>query len=240
MALKNIAPTMYLSSPPDPLFASVCEGMPVLLCFGHYKEWMRAHQATFKSILIDSGAFSENSTGKKVDIEAYKDWSKKWIDHAEAIAGLDDIAGDWKRSLKNYEFIPWSFPTWHDTDPIELIKDLVPIALERKTWIGIGLEKVERKDREKLIREVLSYIPDEIHVHGWAMRHYSFIRRFDSFDSTSWWRNAMVLRPKMPWLHLGECAEIIIKKYQRETRMFDIKDNPQSNLLDLIKETEEL
>lgn len=240
MALKNIAPTIYLSSPPDPLFASACEGMPVLLCFSMFKEWMMSFQATFSKIVIDSGAFSEHSTGKKVDIEKYKDWSEKWIDKAEAIAGLDDISGDYKRSLANYAKIPWSFPTWHDTDPLELIPELVAISRERKTWLGIGMKDPQNQKNGKIIKDALTLVPDDIHVHGWAARHYSYIRRFDSFDSTAWWRNAMVLRPKMPWLHLGECVEIIIKKYQREARMFDLKEDKQSSIFDIINEVEEV
>lgn len=216
---------VYLASPNTQQQAEHCEEMNVLLSFAIFGKWMWQYQPSFRRVLIDSGAFSELNSGKVIDIEAYKDWSALWKPRAEAIAGLDDITGDWKRSMRNYQAIEWSFPTWHDTDPIELIDDLAAMATERKTWLGIGLLP-PRHGKEHIVRAALDRIPPDIHVHGWALRAYTHLARLDSVDSTNWWRDAMGLRKALPWLHYGECLALIVKRYQRELRVVEL---PQDN-----------
>lgn len=121
--------------------------------------------------------------------------------------------------MKNYEAMPNGFPTIHDTDPPELLKDLVPLALARGGWLGLGL-KPPRHGKERFVRWVCDNVPEDIHIHGWALRAYSHVRRIDSMDSTNWWRDAMKIRRDLPWLTYGESLEIIVKRYQRENRMF--------------------
>lgn len=186
----------------------------VLLSFASHRPWMDRYATAFGRLLIDSGAFTEMNTGKKVDLSAYRDWSDRWRGNADAIAGLDDIGGDWKRSMANYAAIPWSFPTIHDTDPIEVLPELVAMALERGTWLGIGLEP-PRSGKEDFVRDVLDRLPYDLHVHGWALCRYSYLRRIDSVDSTTWWREAMKLRQRWPWLHYGEALDIAIKRQTR-------------------------
>jgi len=192
--------------------------MPVLLSFAIFAPWLDKYQQTFKRLLIDSGAYSEMNSGKKIDGVKYLDWCQRWSGHADAIAGLDDISGDWKRSLSNYEQFG-GFPTFHDTDPPELLDDLIPIAKERGNWIGIGI-KPPRDGKESFIRSACERIPDDIHIHGWALRAYTHVRRIDSVDSTNWWRDAMKLRtlPDTQHLTYGECLEVVVKRYQRWTR----------------------
>lgn len=226
---------IYLASPNTQQQAEHCVDMPVLLSFAIFSNWLHRYQQCFSRILIDSGAFSELNSDKKIDIEQYKDWSMQWIDKADAIAGLDDIKGDWKKSLLNYSKIEWTFPTWHDTDPLELIPELVAMSRERKTWLGIGLLP-PRQNKEKIIKQALELIPDSIHIHGWAMREYSHIRRFDSMDSTNWWRDAMSVRSQLPWLHYGEALEIVVKRYQRENRLHKDSNMQQSTIFELINE----
>lgn len=229
---------IYLASPNTQQQAEHCEDMNVLLSFAIFSDWLYRYQQTFDKILIDSGAYSELNSGKKIDIEMYKDWSLQWHNKAVAIAGLDDIRGDYKKSLSNYNKIPWSFPTWHDTDPLEVIPDLVAIAKERKTWLGIGLLP-PRQNKEKIIRQALELIPENIHLHGWALRAYSHISRFNSMDSTNWWRDAMGLRTLNQLKHLtyGECLEIVVKRYKRENRMMDKSTHSQqTTIFDLIND----
>lgn len=196
--------------------------MPVLLAFPSWSEWHWKYQSTYRRILIDSGAYSEFTTGKKIDLVAYAEWAMKWVGNADAIAGLDDISGDWRRSMANYERFPLGFPTFHESDPPELLDDLIPMSRARGGWIGLGLLPETRKQRrgEGWIRNALSRIPDDLHVHGWAARGYTHIRRLDSVDSSNWFRDAMKLRTLRELDHLtyGECLEIIVKRYQRETR----------------------
>jgi hypothetical protein len=229
---------VYLASPNTQQQAEHVAGMPVLLSYACFADWLHGgYQQSFKRILIDSGAYSELNSGKKIDIAKYRDWSERWQGHADAIAGLDDIRGDWRRSLANYAEIPWGFPTWHDSDPLELLRDLVPMARERGGWIGIGLVP-PRQRKERIIREALGCIPDDLHVHGWALRAYTHIRRLDSVDSTNWWRDAMKLRtlPDTKHLTYGECLEIVVKRYQRWTR--DIREPEEASPLFRALDTE--
>jgi hypothetical protein len=218
--------TVYLASPNTQQQAEHVADMPVLLSFACYDPWLDRYQATFKRLLIDSGAFSEFTTGKPVDVAAYGDWAGRWVDHADAIAGLDDISGDWRRSLRNYEAFPAGFPTYHETDPHELLDDLIPLARERGRWIGLGMlpETRGRKGGVDWLRDALDRIPADIHIHGWAMRAYTKFRRIDSVDSTNWWRDAMKLRtiPDLNHLTYGECLGIVIKRYQRWERRIEI------------------
>ena len=211
---------VYLASPKTQQQAQAACDMPVLLSYAIYRPWIDRYQPSFRRVLIDSGAFSELGESESVDIVEYREWSERWREHADAIAGLDDISGDWHRSMKNYETVPWSFPTFHDSDPPELLPDLIAMAQERKSWLGIGLVPPRHGKRE-FIRRTLEQIPESIHIHGWALRAYRRFRRFDSMDTTSWWRDAMAVRQSLPWLTYGECLDICVKRFVREERMFE-------------------
>jgi len=221
--------TVYLASPSNQQQADSVRGMPVLLSYALYDPFMDRYQQTFSRILIDSGAYSVFNTGKTVDVEAYSEWSTRWIGHADAIAGLDDISGDWRVSMKNYEAMPHGFPTIHDSDPPELLKDIVQLAVERGQWIGIGLTP-PREGKERFVRWACDNIPEDVHIHGWALRLYTKVRRLDSVDSTNWFRDAFKVRRDLPWLTFGESLEIIVKRYQRENRM--IVDDRQKTMFE--------
>lgn len=85
------------------MHADYLKDMPVLLSFACYSNWLDSYQHSFGRILIDSGAFSELNSGKKIDGGAYKDFWGRFQGIADAVAGLDDIKGDWRKSLENYE-----------------------------------------------------------------------------------------------------------------------------------------
>lgn len=219
---------VYLASPNTQQQAEHASGMPVLLSFASWANWHARYHATYRRLLIDSGAFSELKNGKAIDLGAYIDWAGQWVEHADAIAGLDDIRGDWRRSMANYERFPTGFPTFHDSDPPELLDDLIPLARERGRWIGLGMVP-PREGKERWLRDACERIPDDLHVHGWALRRYTHVRRLDSVDSTNWWRDAMKLRciPDLAHLTYGECLDIVTKRYVRWTRTIrDDKDTP--------------
>ena len=82
---------IYLAGPNTQQQAEHLSGMPTLLSFAYYTKWMDQYQATFSRVLIDSGAFSELNSGQEIDMEEYREFSQRWIGHADAIAGLDEI-----------------------------------------------------------------------------------------------------------------------------------------------------
>lgn len=87
--------------------------------------------------------------------------------------------------------------------------------------MGIGLKPPRLKSKEKFVRATCDRIPDDIHIHGWALRGFANVRRLDSMDSTNWFRDALQLRMMRELKHLtfGEALEIIVKRYQREDRV---------------------
>lgn len=214
---------VYLASPQNQLQAHAVAGMPVLLSYAldakNQAGWLAQYVPAFRRVLWDSGAFSELTGRAKVDVVEY-------VEHAErqrgidAYAGLDDIAGDWRRSLRNYKH--GGFPTMHEADPPGLLSDLVAISRERGKWLGIGLTP-PRDGKEHIVRRILDGIPDDLHVHGWALRRYTHLARLDSVDSTNWWRDAFKIRTNPDTAHLtyGEALEIVVKRYQRWTRIIE-------------------
>ena len=222
---------VYLASPNTQQQAEHAAEMPVLLSYACYSPWLDRYQQSFKRLLIDSGAFSELTGAAKVDLAAYSDWAERWRGHADAVAGLDDISGDWRRGMSNYAAMPTGlgFPTIHETDPIEILPELVAIARERGNWIGLGLLP-PRSNKERWVRDVCDRLPEDIHVHGWALREYTHVRRLDSVDSTNWWRDAMAYRKDYPWLTYGECLDIVVKRYKRWKRVIRDEASEQMEL----------
>lgn len=210
--------TFYLSSPGNQMAADHCRDMPVLVSYAIYKPWLDQYVPSFRRVLIDSGAYSELTGKVVVDGAAYRDWQQRWVDtaHVDAIAGLDDIRGDWRRSLRNYDLYG-GFPTYHETDPPELLGDLIPLARERGGWLGVGLLP-PRGGKWRWVKETLARVPDGLHVHVWAGGEYSGHPRVGSCDSTNWFRDAMAYRLDLPFLTLAECVEIVVKRYQRTRR----------------------
>jgi len=204
---------VYLASPRSQLQAHSVSGMDVLISYATFSPWHTQYIPTFRSLLIDSGAYSAYNSGKTISVEAYADWSSQWEGRAVAIAGLDDIKGDWKTSLKNYELC--GFPTYHNSDPPELLDDLIEIAKRRGNWLGIGIDG-KREGMEGFLKGTMERIPPEIHVHGWALRRYRWMYRFGSVDSTNWWRQGIEFRLQLPWLSYAECLEIVVKRESRE------------------------
>lgn len=219
--------TAYLGSPSNQMHCSFLGGMPVLLSFALYTRFLDDYVPSFGRVLIDSGAFSEFNSGKKVDGAEYRDWHARWNEtaHVDAVAGLDDIRGDWRRSLRNYELYG-GFPTYHESDPAELLDDLIPLARGRGGWLGVGLLP-PRGGKWQWVKGTLARIPDGLHVHVWAGGEYCGHPRCDSWDSTNWFRDAWMYKNQLPFLTPAECVEIVVKRYQRQDRKpVDVSTTP--------------
>jgi hypothetical protein len=225
--------TVYFSSPQSQMQAAAVEGQPVLLSFAldaGAKHWLTSYIPSFRRLLIDSGAFSELTGTAKVDLGAYVEWVQRYP-WADAWAGLDDITGDWRRSLRNYQ--AGGFPTIHEADPLELLNELIPMARERGGWIGLGLTP-PRERKEGTVRRILDAIPDDLHVHGWACQRYAHLARFDSFDSTNWFRDSWKIKNLLPYLTPAECLAIVVKRYQRQGRVTEnAAESEQADLMEI-------
>lgn len=220
---------VFLGSPGNAIQANAVRDMPVLMSFAARNKSVEICAHSFSELILDSGAYSELNSGVSVDIGEYLEWVERFP-WAKAWSGLDDIRGDWKRSLANYKH--GGFPTYHDTDPPEILtSELIPMALERGGWIGIGMLP-PRTGRDNWLERTLEQIPATIHIHGWAMRAYLHHSRIDSTDSTNWWRDSFLILKQCPWLTSGEAIEIIVKRYQRESRIIP-KEEPNQPELEL-------
>ena len=235
-----MSPVAYLSSPGNQMHASFLAGMPALVSYALYPKgtkkkgpWLDDYIPSFSRVLIDSGAFSEMNSGVVVDGAAYRDWQSRWVGvaHVDAIAGLDDIRGDWRRSLRNYEMYG-GFPTYHETDPPELLDELVPMARERGGWLGVGLLP-PRGGKWGWVRRTLGRVPDDLHIHLWAGGEYAGHPRCDSWDSTNWFRDAWAYRNDLPFLTPAECVELVVKRYRRHRTTVQTVPNGNTLFSDL-------
>jgi hypothetical protein len=203
-----------LSSPGNQMQADAVRGMPVLVSYACAARWLDDYMPSFKRILIDSGAYSVLNSGKKIDLDAYADWSQEhhW---ADAVAALDDIAGDWQKGLENWRRYPWQFPTYHSSDPPEALD----VILEAKPrWVGLGM--VPPRDKKHWLLETLERLEGvKVHVHGWALGAYAWHPRLDSVDSTNWFMDSWKVRNAYPWLTPAEALEVVVKRYERVPRM---------------------
>ena len=116
-------------------------------------------------------------------------------------------------------WVTGGFPTYHETDPPELLDDLIPLARERGNWLGMGLLP-PRGGKWGWVRATLDRIPEGIHVHVWAGGEYCGHPRVGSVDSTNWFRDAFAVKTNRLTDHLtpAECIECIVKRYQRAER----------------------
>lgn len=117
--------------------------------------------------------------------------------------------------MKNYQQFELGFPTIHDSDPPELLDELICMARERPSrWIGMGVLPPKRKKRD-WVYETIEKIPDDLHIHGWALR-WHLHKRLSSTDSTNWWRDGYYYKKKLPFLTYAECLDLVMKRYERE------------------------
>lgn len=213
---------VYLSSPKSKAQAAGLRGQDVLLSYAEYGPHIDEHVGSFRRVLIDSGAYAAFSRGKKVELSAYLDWALSWQSRAVAIAGLDDIAGDWRLSLRNYGAFPQGFPTYHWSDPVELLPDLLALCQERGQWLGLGLCGPQKQVEEAKLRwlvDTLEQVPKGVHVHGWALGAYADQQRLDSIDSTRWMGIAADLAIAPYTCHLDLTERVWIAARHLERRM---------------------
>lgn len=205
------------------MHADYLRGMPVLLSYAvsGRSDWLRDYIPSFGPLLIDSGAFSEFNSGKRVDRDAYAEWAEPFRPVVDAVAALDDIRGDWERGLENWRAYSWMFPTFHDSDPWEALETILSV---RPKWLGLGMvPKNGQRTNERWLAETLERLTDYPgHVHGWALRGFTGYERLDSVDSTNWFRDSWQVRNDYPWLTPAECVEIVVKRYQRERRLIAV------------------
>lgn len=203
----------YLSSPGSQMHAHALSGMPVLISFGCWSEWLSSYVPSFGRVLVDSGAFSEFNSGKKIEQDPYLSWAERWRGKVDGIAAVDDIRGDWRNGIKRWlEARDWTFPTYHESDPPEALDEILS---HDPSMIGLGGLPPRRNATADWLTRTWPRIPRDLPVHGWAMRwHPQWPWR--SIDSTNWILDSQKLTRDLYWLTPAECVELVVKRYQRE------------------------
>ena len=219
-----------------------------MLSYAYTSRWIDGYIPTFGRLLWDSGAFTSFTQGRPVDLDAYAERARS-VPWADGAACLDDIAGDWRLGLANWDAHPWMFPVYHDSDPLEALEAILERLQDPERgrfrplspqWIGLGM--IPPRTSRQWLAETLARIPPGVHVHGFAMRgHGDVLVRLrgadSSADSVNWMLDARKVGRDLPWLTPVETVEIVAKRYEREfkampPRISEAIDSRQTGLFD--------
>ncbi len=155
-----------------------------------YFQWHQDKVLLNKELFLDSGAFSANSKGVKIDIDRYIDFIKENQKYIKVYANLD-VIGDYKKTQENQEYIEAKglnpLPTFHYFSPLseleKMIKKYDYIALGGLVPLSLQQERLK-----KWLDRCFNIIKVKVKVHGfgvnalWTWERYPFY----SVDATSW------------------------------------------------------
>lgn len=218
---------VYLATPGNQLHAEMMAGCCVLESFAlkAKSEWMARYRPTFRSMMLDSGAYSEMTSGKPVDLGAYVDFCLEHGGAYDAIVSLDVIAGDVAervdrgrrnlRTMRDAGIDAW--PVFHQGEPWSVLEEY---AAGGK--VGLGLQRP--------MREVERFLDGcferagSAKVHGFALASAKYTGRypFHSVDSATWMHELRALMATkdqasdvLRFLTPGELLRLVVLKYQR-------------------------
>lgn len=165
---------------------------PAVLVSFHYlsafkraqKDWLEPLKENQK--MLDSGAYTAMTLGKKIDINALVAEVKtgQWTECAAL-----DVVGDPKRSLENALYMQKqgadAFPTFHFGEPWEYLDEY------RRQFGKVGLGGIvpikSTTDRMAWLDEVFARAwPTKFHLFGWLAREPLMKYPFHSADSCGW------------------------------------------------------
>ncbi len=221
--------------------SNLCEsfkGEHVLESFADVRGLMDRYRPLFKSMALDSGAFSEMNSGKPIDLEEFIDFCHAHCGFYDFIASLDSIKGGIEVNVANWQQMLArgikAIPTFHQGEPWSLLTDYCAEA----PMIGLGFQRPIQNAREWLT-ECFTRIPSATLVHGWGMTNYTDLP-FYSVDSRTWFFEVRALlavqgqgAAAMACLTTAELIEIVKKKYLRlpaRVAWGGSKAKPQLNL----------
>lgn len=170
----------------------------MLLSYAYFAQWdlptFREHHGLGADLLIDSGAFTAATQGKKVSIQEYTDWLRErgeFIAHAASL----DVIGDWRGTARNYDWqrsrLGDSFPiipTWHLGSPLEELHRLCA----DHDYMAIGGCVPYAKRPQMLMRHLVQAHKiarehgTKLHGLGITGRTAMFRLPWESVDSSSW------------------------------------------------------
>ena len=145
-------------------------------------------------LLLDSGAYSAKTQGKKLDIDDYIDYIKEHQDVFDKFFNLD-VIGDGDKSYQNYLYMKMKglepIPVWHAETSVKFLE----LYLKDCDYIAIGAISVMSNERtiQSLDNIWKTYLTDSkdmpvCKVHGFGLTSLFIMSRYPwySVDSTSW------------------------------------------------------
>lgn len=215
-----MTPRIYFAAINTNPLANSFIGEHVLESFADVRPLMDRYRPLFKSMALDSGAFSEMTTGKPIDLGAFVDFCLAHGQFYDFVASLDSITGGVETNVRNWRHMlsrgVAAIPTFHQGEPWSLLADYCAEA----PMIGLGFQRPIKDGREWLT-DCFARIPPTVRVHGWGMTNYTDFP-FWSVDSRTWFfevrdllqskgQGALSLR----CLTMPELIEIVKKRYLR-------------------------
>jgi len=195
--------------------ASATEGRDILVSYadvirqpGWWERELkpRLEAGRYRSVILDSGAFTVISQGIVIDVESYAAFAAEHQDLFDVVVGLDDIAGDLGTTWRNQATLEAAgveaLPVFHQDEPWEVLEAYA----ERYDYIGVGFARREggrlahgQKENAAFLREFFSRVGDRAKVHGFAMTRWAGKGwPFFSVDSTTWIAEFRALRKQEP------------------------------------------
>lgn len=195
------------------------KGQLVLESFADVRPLTDRYRGTWEGAILDSGAFTEMTTGKAIDLGAYTEFAQAHGQFYDAVINLDDIKGDVDKSLANLVHLQDAgvdaMPVFHQGEPSSLLEEMA----RDFDYLGVGFQR-PIKEAEHFLDGVWSCIGDA-KVHGFAMTSYMADYPFYSVDSTNWlWevRGLLAINSQgnpIRYLTPSELVAVVLKKYQR-------------------------
>ena len=221
---------VYLASPTTQLHADCMAGQPVLESFAiaATKSWMDRYRPTFSHVMLDSGAYSEMTSGKPVDLGAYVAFCQAHAAGYDEIVNLDVISGDVGERVdagqRNLQTMRDSgldpMPVFHQGEPWSVLEDLAACGR-----VGLGLQRPMR-GVEAFLDECFSRV-GKARVHGFALANARWTKRYPFFsvDSATWVHEMNALcsvkgqgADVLACLTPAELLRMVVKKYERLPR----------------------
>lgn len=219
---------IYLATPATQLQAECMAGMHVLESFAlkAREPWMVRYRPTFAGMMLDSGAFSEMTSGKPVDLGAYIAFCQEHRAGYDAIVNLDVIAGDvtarvdaGKANLQRMRDAGINaMPVFHQGEPWSVLGELAGVG-----HVGLGLQRPIRC-AEDFLDNCFQRIEPAVRVHGFAMANEKYTGRypFHSVDSATWVHELRALSALegqgsdvLRYLTQAELLRLVVTKYRR-------------------------
>lgn len=243
---------IYLASPATQLHAEMMAGCDVLESFAikATAQWSVRYRPTWRRVMLDSGAYSEMTTGKAVDLGAYVDFCVQHQAAYSEIVNLDVIAGDVServtRSAANLQRMRDAgldpLPVFHQGEPYSVLQDLASCGR-----VGLGFQRPIRGGQAWL-DECFARIPSTTKVHGFGMANERFTKLFPfhSVDSATWIHELKALSALsgqgsdvLHYLTQGELLKLVILKYQRLPMASAWAGKSQSDMFAMFDDLEE-